>query len=360
MFNADKIQTNLYGVVGFRQPYNPDYAILDADNISSTSGEWVTNNPYCKIEHLYDNQDYNSLSDLEFNEQLKRMQEDSIINICHRIFNKPDYIDRQVLYKNAQNRVETEILQSGLVCFKIQVSAKKNVAFKIKRILLDFEGSGDINLMLFNTSQDAPLMSKVITITSTHQVEVLDWVIDNSGDTYKGDYYLGYLTNYVDIGTLKPFKRDYEQSNIMSIVSEMSIQKFQFVGHTTNTLPNLDNEDSIDECLGLNPDITVYKDYTDLITQNKFLLARAINLDLQIKCIEMYMATLRSNINERESQLQITRLTQVVEGVNSSESTFKVTGLRPELSRAINSIQKEVERLQHGYFGERGMIDTLM
>jgi len=360
MFNASKIKTNLYGVVGFRQPFNPTYAILDANNSTSSSDQWVSENPHCKIEHLYDTQDYSGLSDAEFNVVIKNLQEDAIVSVCSRVFNKPDYIDRQVLYKNAQNKINTETLPDGFVCFKIAVSNKKNVAFRIERVLLDFEGTGDIELLLFNTSQSTPINSKVITITSTNQSEVLNWAVDNSGDTYKGEYYLGYLTSYAGIGTLKPFKRDYENSDLMSYVSELYIDKYYFSGHATNTLPNLDNEDGMDQAIGVNPDITVYDDYTDLIIQNKFLFATAIKLAVQVKCIEIYLASLRSNLNERESKMQSARLIELLEGTNNNLSVLKVTGLMPTLLGEVNHVRNEINKLIHGYFGERAMIDTLI
>jgi hypothetical protein len=360
MFNASKIKTNLYGVVGFRQPFNPTYAILDTDNSTSVSDQWVSENPHCKIEHLYDTQDYSGLSDAEFNVVLKNLQEDAIVSVCSRVFNKPDYIDRQVLYKNAQNKINTETLPDGFVCFKIAVSNKKNVAFRIERVLLDFEGTGDIELLLFNTSQSTPINSKVITITSTNQSEVLNWAVDNSGDTYKGEYYLGYLTSYAGIGTLKPFKRDYENSDLMSYVSELYIDKYYFSGHATNTLPNLDNEDGMDQAIGVNPDITVYDDYTDLIIQNKFLFATAVKLAVQVKCIEIYLASLRSNLNERESKMQSARLIELLEGTNNNLSVLKVTGLMPTLLGEVNHVRNEINKLIHGYFGERAMIDTLI
>jgi hypothetical protein len=360
MFNVSKIQADLYGVVGWRQPLNPAYAILDADNLASRSGEYVTNNPYCKVEYLYDNQDYKDLSDAEFNERLKFMQQDSIASVCHQIFNKPDYIDRQVLFPYAQNRVNSETLDSGFVCYKIEVENEKNIAFEIKRVLLDFEGAGDIKIMLFNTSQDTPIEEQTVTISSTHQVQELNWKVDNSGNTYKGDYYIGYLTNTAGIGTLKPFKRDYENSDIKSNITHLCIDEYAFVGHTTETLPDLTTEDSIDECIGLNLDITVYDDFTDLIIQNESLLAHAINLDLQIKCIEMYLASLRHNHNANDSTRTIQLLISQIEGVNSTESVVKVTGLRPQLSRAISQVKKEIDKLRGGYFAGRISVDTLI
>jgi len=279
-----------------------------------------------------------------------------------QVFDKPDYIDRQVLYPWPQNRVNTESIPSGFVCHKIKVDMTKNVAFEISRILLNFDGDGDLELRLFNTFKDAPIESTTITINpgETHKEVELNWVVDNSDDYYKGDFYLGYRNNTAGFNTLAPFKRDYENSDIKANITHLYIEDFIFNGHTTDTLPDLDLEDSIDEATGLNPDITVYDDFTDLITQNERLFARAIKFDMQIKFMEMYLASLRSNLNERESKKQLLLVVAQIEGTNATESSLKVTGVRPQLSRAITAIKKEITKLQDGYLTNRITVDTLM
>jgi len=357
MFNVDKIKA-LYGVVGFRQPFNPEFAILDAANQISRSGLFITDNPFVKIEYILANVDYKGLTDADFNTILKNMQEESISNVCSRVFTGADYIDRQVLYPYAQNKVNTETLPQGLITHKIGVSIDKNIAFEITRILLDFEGAGDIELMLFNTADEDPIFTKTITITSTHQEEILNWKVDNSGATYKGEYYLGYRTNAAGIGTLKPYKRDYEQSNVTSSITYLNIQKQMFVGHATDKLPDLRTEESYDEASGLNPDITVYEDFTDLIKQNEMLFARAINLDLQISCLGQYQASSRSNKDQRNSDRVSIRVTQEIEG-QSGDGLVTITGLRPQLIRSISLIAEEIDRIKKGYFGDIAKIDTM-
>jgi hypothetical protein len=359
MFNKSKIETGLYGVVGLRQPYDPDYQLLDADNQLSSSGYFVTDNPYVKVDYLKSNQDYVSISDADFNTEVKQIQHSAIASVANAIFNDSDYIDRQVLYPHAQNRVNVETLPDGLVCHKIRVANEKNVAFEITRVLLDFQGTGDIELMLFNTSQDAPIESKVIKITSTHQTELLNWRVDNSGDTYKGEYYLGYLTNYIDIGTLKPFKRDYDRSDIQSCITHLDINQFYFVNHGTNALPNLDNESSLDEAIGLNCDITVFDDFTDMILNNKMLFGYAIYLDMCIKIISTYAASSRSNAKQRFSESQVIRMIQEIEGQNT-DGSVKVTGLRPQLLGELKRLTKEIDKLKQGYFGSYARVETLM
>lgn len=358
MYNVTKIQDSLNGVVGYRQPLNPDYPTLTAANLASRSGRFVTDNPYCKIEFIYDNEDYRQLSESQFNDSLQLFQKSSISEVIGWVFNKPDFIDRQVLLANANNKVDTVTLPAGLVCYKIEVDRTKNIAFEISRVFLDFEGSGTVRILLFNSAKKDPIFTKDVVITSAHQIEVLNWKLDNSDDTYKGEFYLGYLSNDIDLDTLKPYKRDYNNSDVMSVITHLNIQRIVFDGVTLEELPDLESDDGLSDNIGINPDITVYEDYTDLIIQNEVLFSRAIALQLTIKCISTYLAALRSNRNERKGEQNIVRITQEIEGQNS-DGTVKITGLRPQLTTEIAKIKSEIDKIRDGYFTSEITVHTL-
>tara|TARA_R110000782_G_scaffold76704_4_gene152531 strand:+ start:1289 stop:2365 length:1077 start_codon:yes stop_codon:yes gene_type:complete len=357
MFSVTKI-ASLYGAVGVRQPFNAAYAIIDAANQVSNSGLFATDNPLCKVEYLKDTQDYADISDTDFNTFVKRMQEDSIMSVARAVFNESDYIDRQVLYPFAQNKVNTITLPSGFVGERIEVSIEKNVAFEISRIMLDFDGAGDVEILLFNTAQSTPIESQVVTIASNHQSVDLGWKVDNSGDTYKGEYYLGYLTNTVGFGTLKPYARDYDNSNIRAEISLLELTQVQFVGHTTATIPDLRTDEGMSDSHGMNPDITVYDDFTDLILRNETLFYQAINLEFQIKFLDTYLNSLRRNGNEMKSDLKSMKMMIELNGT-SKDDQVKVVGLRSKLNGSISTIKKEVERLRSGYFGGRIQVYTM-
>lgn len=346
MFNPTKISNALYGLVGFRNPFNPNYSIIDSDNQTSRSGLFVTDNSFVKIEQIKDSQDYQSINDADFNLMLKRMQQDSIVKVCNQVFCESSFIDRQILYQNAQNKINTENLPVGFIGYKIKVDLEKNIAFSIKRILLDFDGTGQIKLLLFNTAKKEPIQQKTINITTDHQEEQLDWYVDNSDGYFKGDFYLGYIND----GTLSvaPFKRDYENSNIISNISFLCFEHLCFKGHVTETLFDLTTQSGLSECTGLNPDVTVYKDYTDLIINNEKLFAKAIVTDLSINCLSVIIASMRSNKTERNADLMLGKIMAEIEG-QSGEGILKVTGLRPSLFRYIGTIKKEVEKLEDGY-----------
>jgi hypothetical protein len=345
MININKIQTALLGVVGFKQPYNPSYAIVDGENQLSSSGYFVTDNPYAKIEYIKDNQDYLSINNTDFNLFLKDLKKSAISNVCNQVFNEFDFIDRTLLYKNASNKEHLDVVQDGFVGYRIRVSKDNDIAFKINRVLLDFDGEGEIELFLWNTAKKAAIFSKVITITSDHQEVILDWAIDNSGSTYKGEYYLGY--NTATTSTI-PFKRDWNAGNVLSEPTYMEIYPIKVLGHSTGLLFDLTKIQGMGESNGLNFDITVYDDYTDFVINNKMLFARAIQLDAIINCIQLYLSSLRSNSNQAHSAQLYEKIMIELEGT-SAGSIINVVGLKNQLVGEITTIRSEVQKMRMGF-----------
>ena len=364
MLNPTILSSKLTGLVGFRNPYNPDYAIIDHANQSSRSGLYITDNPFVKIESIKDTQDYQGIIDADFNDYLRNKVATSIVNVGNAVFSQPDYIDRQLLYKYAANKfsqtttpdlspsglnVNAYNIPDGFNCYWFLVSQNKNIAFKIERVLLEFNGTGNITLYLYNTADvTTPLQTKTVNITSPFQEVLLDWVCDNTGIGYKGDYYLGYFKSECD-PSLQPFKRLYRAGMVLSTIDQMTVYRYNFqkfsdptkafdlVGFTPYNLYN-----------GINPDITVYEDFTDLMVQNEKLFARAIQLDCQISLLSESIASIRSNRNERMSQGYAAQIMAQIEG-ETGESNVKVKGLRPQFYGAIASIRKEIDKLRMGY-----------
>jgi hypothetical protein len=360
MFDKEKIQTALFGLVGFEQPYNPDYAILEPDLLVSRSGRYATENPYAKIEYFKDSQDYKDISDSEFNELLRRTVYKSISNICASVFDKPSYIDRNLFYRYALNKADgVDDIPEGFIGYEILPSNRKNLAFELKRVILNFDLGGatgeTIELMLFNSSIDTPIYSEVITLTDTNQEVELNWVVNNTSSMYKGEYYLGY--NYSNSVSYKPYKRDYNAANVLTCFKEIWMDEVKVVGHNTSTLFNLENTDGLSLSTGLNFDMTVYDDYTDLIINNERLFAEAIEMSIAIEMINTYRFSLRSNRNQRKSEEHLIRVIQEIEGQDEVGSV-KIVGLRNRLSGKLTKLKKEIDKLRKGYFGGMIMVDT--
>jgi len=344
MINITKIQNALVGIVGFKQPYNPDYAIVDSTNQASSSGYFITDNPYAKIEYIKDNQDYVGISTTDFNLLLADVKKSSISSICNQVFSDYDFIDRTMLFKNASNKIDVETLPIGFVGYRIRVTSQNDVAFKISRVLLDFQGTGSFTLLLWNSAKKDPIQSKVITITTDHQEVTLDWVIDNTDTTYKGEYYIGYIANSLSV---TPYKRDWNAGNILSTPKYLEVNRIKVVNQLTTTLFDLTKIEGISQHNGLNLDISVYEDYTDFIINNKTLFARAIQIYGIISCIQLYLSSLRSNSNQAQSAQLYEKLMIELKGTGS-DSIVKVIGLENQLLGEIASIRTEIGKLKKG------------
>ncbi|MGR3221309.1 MAG: hypothetical protein ACUZ8H_16050 [Candidatus Anammoxibacter sp.] len=355
MLNVSKLYTGMYGIVGIRQPLNPDYAVIDSANQATSSGYYATDNEFVKVEYIKDGQDLESLTDPQFNAYLKDKQQESILNVGNMVFNNVDYIDRNLYYRYAQNKTDTITLPIGFVGYKLEIDSKKNVAISIKRVLLDFDLTGSIKLLLWNTGKKEVIESKVINITTDHQEEVLDWVIDNTDGTYKGDFYIGYNTTGV---VPKPFARAYNNSSVPSVFTYLNITPLQITGHNTELLFDLTLEEGMSDATGLNFDFTVYEDFTDQMINNKNLFANAIKMDFQISLLSISLASLRSNRNERMSEAMTGKILAEIEGADNG--TIKKVGLRTLLTRNIGMIRKEIEKLQKGYVGLGIFTETLV
>lgn len=346
MFDVTKIQDGLVGLVGIRQPYNPNFPLIDATNLLSRSGRFLDDVPQYKTEYFYHTQDYDGITVDDFNDMLRDIQKASIASVCSSVFGDESYIDRNYIFSKASTRQDQETtIPNGFVGYRITPSAKKNLAFKITNVRLEFAGTGNVKLLLFNSNKNAPIEEETIAITDNDQVATLNWTVDSTNGDYKGDYYFGYIYD----GTLVPFKRDYEHSNVMNHISELDIEEVYSEGAVDTTIFDLDDVFGLSENTGLNPDITVYKDYTDLILQNEHLLAHAIQLQWAINIMQRYVTSLRSNKDERLTKEVVAMTIQQMEG-SAFNSPIKVRGLHEILAGEIASLRKVFQELIDGYF----------
>lgn len=339
MLDIQKIQS-LYGLVGIRQPYNSDYAVFNAENLASESGLYLNDMPYFKAEYLIDSALGSDYTPEQINEDLINIKKSAIVDVCSRVFNKMDYIDNQVLYPKAQNKVNLETtIKNGFIGYRLTLSDLKRIAFKLNRLILEFSGTGSVKILLFNSSQSTALKEETVNITSNYQTLDLEWSIDNV-DQYKGEYYLGFIYD----ATLTPYKRDYEYSDFQSSVKELSIEKVSVPNHNTETLFDLEEVKEITENVGINIDVTVYEDDTNFILKNKMLFARAIQMSTCINIYNRMVSSNRSNVNERHGGNLMDLIINFVNG--SDGAGLKNKGLTILLGEEILTIQEEIQKLR--------------
>ncbi len=351
MFNIETIKSELVGLVGFRNPANPKYAIVDNDNQKSESGLFINDNPYSKIEYLKDNHDYSRITDDKFNSFLKNLKSTSCVDVCFSVFNKPDFIDRNLIYSMNNNKVDEITLPIGFVGYKIDVSNEKDVAFSLNKGIFEFTVQTEIQFLVLNSNNKEPIFAKTITCNEFYHEETLNFVCNNSG-YYKGSFFVGFV-----VTNQKTYDRNYNSSNYMNKLTYLDINQI-YVDDTSATMFNQNNIEFTNKYCGFNLDITVVDDYTNLILANKYLFSRAIYLNAVISCLNIYVSSLRSNSSERDSNELYSRIMLEIEGTRPDDNVVHIRGLRPEMVYEISQIRNELLKLNNSFFGIGYNVDT--
>lgn len=366
MFNVSKIQEKFAGLVGVRLPIDPVYNLLSAGFYESKSGLFVDDVEMFDFKLFVDNLPHPNPESSDVTEAWGNMQNSVIANVVNQVFSRPDYIDRQVMFKNAYESQKFEQILDNTYNYgyEIEVSSLKNVSFVVSRVIIEAVGSGEFTLGLFASGVSTPLFTKVVEFPAHSQPFVVELGWNVNGATvsqfsqyedvipYKGKYFIGILKS--ETNDFTPRSRNYEFGERMSFISELDIDAVK-----TQGIPSeWENNESTSTHNGLNFDITVLYDYTDLAIQNKQLFAKAIQINWAINVLNMALKSMRSNRNQRVSAELHSQILLAING-NKQPNSQRVYGLRETLLGEIARIQQEVFKIDEGYFGGEIMMDTV-
>ena len=345
MIAVENIKTELLGLVGINQPYDPDYAIFEPDLLLSESGLFLDDVNFVTGEFIIDVVSPLKSTTPQKNEVLRNLMKSASIQVVNEVFDKSSLIDHGVLYSKANNFKDLQDgLPNGFIGWKLKITETKDVSFKINRVFLELEGNGDLELILWNTNRQNPIETETIAITSGNNAYTIDlnWECRNL-DFYKGDWYIGYIYD----GSIIPFKREYHDSSEVNDIRGLWMQKVVFSDHNVITIPDLDKEAYLgSQSTGINMDITVFEDKTSFVIQNKLMFAKAIQLKTAILIFQKFLSSTRSNVNERYSKDFKRSVMAFMKGIKGEGIQEK--GLEPQLISEITRIKQEIEKLKEG------------
>ena len=86
------------------------------------------------------------------------------------------------------------------------------------------------------------------------------------------------------------------------------------------------------------------------------LFAKAISLEFTIRCLQMYVSSLRSNGNERKAQELYQKIMIEIEGTKGSDSIISVTGLREQVLGEVSLLKQEVKKLKTGFLKSKQIL----
>jgi len=336
MIQADKIHTALSGFMGWRQSVNSDFAIVDASNQLSSSGEYFQDfSPLVTIENIKNNQQYASISDADFNTLLNNLYKSAYVKVFKDVFSKNDFVENKVLFPYENVLTDTITNSTSFVGYEFQPANRKEFLTTINTLFTTFDGVDSVKVLVFHSSKQDPILNTTVTTVANEDVaSSVDW--DFSATEYAGGkYYIGYLRSGL---TAKAINREWDSSNVANSFCTFSMRPILVDGWDSETLFDVDDVDYEDETYGLNFDITTWKDYTNIIIQNKNRFTKAIGLQVAVDVLDLMLKSTRSNRNERQMNANILLERDGI--LDASKDSTRVDAVIPRLKRELKMLKE--------------------
>lgn len=344
-FNIGKIYNALQGRIGWIQPTVAGSPILNGFNLASTSGRWYNDGGFhasLTVQNIYDSQEDDDISDENFNSILTRMDQTTIMRCINAVFNKPQLIEKSLIYERTSNIRNVSIPNQGNFCgYRVKVS-NGDWAAMINSVGLFFNGVATFNLYLYNDLIKAPLLTKSVTTVANSQTIVqLDWQLNYVEQANKGGlFYIGYFQEDLPEGV----NAVDEQLNLWADTKIFGAFPFQ-----APKLDGLDfnriNPSVVFRTYGMNLEISAFKDYTETIVQNANMFDEARGLVMAILAIDLVRNSSRTNAKQRQSAEQLKALNVDMDLAFPTKDFPFVSGLRSQL-------QRELKRINCNFFPE--------
>lgn len=334
MFQADTIQSKLFGEVGWKSSTLSNIPALESDNASSISGLYFQDNSFVNIENIYDCQHDPDISDANFNILLRQLQNDAILEVCNKVVqDESNFIESVNLYPYEKSFEDVIEPNTNFVGFRIEKNKRVCSLNKISWIELSFDSDVTFNIYLFNSNKKDPIKTQEVTASANESVIVNfnNYFIADSS-TYKGGkYYFGYFEE--DLSGAKALKKDYELANLYVNTKCMYVMPTT-VQHTNNVL-DISTYTNESDTFGLNIGIDSYIDYTELIIRNKNLFWQAIRYQMGEIVLHLIETSTRTNDSERLSKENINQIAFILYG----RSEAGIEGIIGKLKRTIMDLK---------------------
>ncbi|MFM7857324.1 MAG: hypothetical protein ACKO96_36745, partial [Flammeovirgaceae bacterium] len=147
-------------------------------------------------------------------------------------------------------------------------------------------------------------------------------------------------------------------ADLPNFIKNLCIERVNIPQPITLNIFDPERVDSTEVNTGINPDITVFYDYTDLIIQNKRLFSNAIRYRWAINLMLQEVNTLRSNQDERRTKERAALLMAQIYGRNAESGQY-VKGHDHVYGKVIEGLINEVNNLKEGYGTDDDSIITI-
>lgn len=339
MYNVERVLNSLFSRVGWRQPTQPEYAILTEPNITTKSGRYFQDtHAAVSIQNIKDCQLDADISDSDFNLMLEDLQKGVILEMLSAIFTTREVVDTIQTYDREPDIADTLIAnQNKFVGYRIDIGKSSDFVVALTQVGLYFNADATFELKCFVDNKLQPIWTKEVTAIGGEVtiVDVSDLVLSYMSDkTRSRTFYIGYFQQ--DLGYAQAWDEEVNVYNCGQLwradtfESEPTVDGVKFQTPVTYSSLNY----------GLNLQFTSYRDYTNLIVANTPLFDTAIGLQMAAKVLELILTSTRSNSVQRMTNEMLGDIYRDLNTEGPTEQKPYAPGIKARFLGEILKLQK--------------------
>lgn len=345
-FNISELTAALAGRIGWRQPTEPGFAVVDADNLLAGTGRYFDSfHSLVNVKNVKDTAPGAGMNDAQLNTHLANIRKDAALRCFAGIFNQPEFFEKVLLFDREGNN-DISINNSGLfVGYEFKVANKIDVSVVADSVRLLFDGDATFNLHLFKDGKKSPIKTVSVSVVANEAsvISLTDFFMSYyASNTKGGRYYIGYFQD--ELGEAKAINEQVERWNSTLF---FKAEPMQSIANDNGTDFNRNNIGWTWNTYGMNFEVTSFRDYTQLIKQRVNIFDEAIGLTVAYMVLEQILYCVRSNGTERILKEQADRFALQLDlnGAAAFPDSPQITGLSKRIERELERIHNTFYRV---------------
>ncbi|MDF2189288.1 hypothetical protein [Paraflavitalea sp. CAU 1676] len=343
-FDKARVIPALFGRVGWSQSLVAGAPVVNPTNQESKSGRYFQEfHNIVTVANVRQTMEEIGANDANLNQHLTNLQRSCVLRCLNAVFQKPEYLQELLLF-NRIGQNDTPVTNTGqFVGYEINLAPANNISVQVEAATLLFDQDVTFNLYLFKDGKKSPI--RVVEVAAVAYeatvVNFADLVLSYYGATTKGGrFYLGYFQD--DLGPAKAIREQVCRAGQPLCYSAEPVYMKKNAGEYDF---NRDQRSYTVEPYGINLEMSVFRDFTNVIVKKAHLFDEVIGLTNAYIVIEQILYAVRSNATERILKDQLDRFGLQLEllGAVPIQDSPRIKGL-------AQKIEAEFKRMRDSFF----------
>lgn len=320
--------------VGFRQPLGSGVPTLSSAVTTTNSGRYFQDfHALVTVENIKATHSEVNASDANLIIHLGNIRSAIIMRALNGVFNGQQIIDQPYpIFQRKGSGDQLETNSGKFVGFEITVADAADAAVQIDALRPMFDAVATFNIYLFKDGDPVAVWTQSVTTVANTigETTLTDKIIT------RGKYYIGYFQD--DLSSVKAYRQQVEHWNKQLLYCAKPIM----ASATGATTFDRENISYTGEAIGLNLEVSSFKDHTIQIKKKAGMFDELIGLMMAYYVIEQILYSARENKTERylKDQLDKAGIQLDLNGVAPISDSPQVMGLKQRIERELKTVRQ--------------------